>query len=277
MRASILERIAGILSVAGAIIGVIISIVGLVSVWRFKPVVEQELIGGVEIISQMLITTKEGLASVDEALRSVDETMALLESSAKTASDSLEDTSPLIRSIGDLFGKDFTGVVKDTQKSLASAETGAKLIDDTLGLIGGIPFIGARYAPDTPLNTSIREISKSLNGLPESFTDMQEGLEQAADNLELIQEDIADLGGKITGVKGNLSEAHDVIGQYKTALVDLNDRIAVFKKRLPGIINGAAFCLSVILLWVLLTQTGFLLQNLKLFRKEALIRPENKP
>lgn len=277
MRASILERIAGILSVAGAIIGVIISIVGLVSVWRFKTVVEQELIGGVEIISQMLITTKEGLASVDEALRSVDETMALLESSAKTASDSLEDTSPLIRSIGDLFGKDFTGVVKDTQKSLASAETGAKLIDDTLGLIGGIPFIGARYAPDTPLNTSIREISKSLNGLPESFTDMQEGLEQAADNLELIQEDIADLGGKITGVKGNLSEAHDVIGQYKTALVDLNDRIAVFKKRLPGIINGAAFCLSVILLWVLLTQTGFLLQNLKLFRKEALIRPENKP
>jgi methyl-accepting chemotaxis protein len=277
MKASILERIAGILSLVGAVIGVIISIAGLISVWRYKPVVEQGLIEGVEIISQTLITTKEGLAGVDEALRSVDETMALLENSAKTAADSLEDTSPLIRSIGDLFGKDFTGVVKDTQKSLASAETGAKLIDDTLGFIGGIPFVGARYAPDTPLNTSIREISKSLNGLPETFTDMQEGLDQAADNLELIQEDIADLGGKIAGVKGDLSEAHGVISQYKTTLIDLNNRIAVFKERLPGIINGAAFCLSVILLWVLLTQAGFLLQNLKLFRKEAAIRSENKP
>jgi methyl-accepting chemotaxis protein len=277
MKASILERIAGILSIIGAVIGVIISIVGLFSVWRYKPVVEQGLIEGVEIISQTLITTKEGLAGVDEALRSVDETMALLENSAKTAADSLEDTSPLIRSIGDLFGKDFTGVVKDTQKSLASAETGAKLIDDTLGFIGGIPFVGARYAPDTPLNTSIHEISKSLNGLPETFTDMQEGLDQAADNLELIQEDVADLGGKIAGVKDDLSEAHGVISQYKTTLVDLNNRIAVFKERLPGIINGAAFFLSVILLWVLLTQSGFLLQNLKLFRREAAIGSENKP
>ena len=60
----ILRRMVGILFVIAAVAGIIFSLIGLVEIWRYRPVVTKTVIDNLALVDQALGTTQEVLPPV---------------------------------------------------------------------------------------------------------------------------------------------------------------------------------------------------------------------
>ena len=100
---------------------------------------------------------------------------------------SMDDSGGLIRSTADLVGVEMVGFVNNTQTSLTSVQSSARVVDDFLGLLSSLPLIGARYKPDVPLEDSIALVKTSMDPLPDSLLKIRRDLDVSAANVATLK------------------------------------------------------------------------------------------
>jgi uncharacterized protein YoxC len=260
------KRLAGTALLAGAVIGILLSAAGLGFVWIGAPWVETKLSGLLNLTGRTLDTTQTGLAVISNSLDQSQKTVQLMGATASDISASIDQTVPMVQSTANLAGKDMTGIIKSTQNSLASAQTSARLVDDTLNLITSLPLIGQRYSPNASLSDSIGQISKSLDGLPGSLADLQQNMNASADNLQTIREKVQNLSADIHGMDTSLGEAKLVVQSYQAQVTELQTDLGKARQSLPAAIITAKIVGSLFFIWLALAQLGLALQGVGMLR-----------
>jgi len=266
---TLLPRASGILLIFAALLGVILSIVGLVAVWRTEGQVVAALQDGADLSLRTADATAEMLQVADVTFSQLDSSLVQMELLAQHLDTALDTTSDIAQSVGDLAGDDFITVVRDTQRSLGTVQASAKLIDDTLRLITAIPFLGTRYQPDVPLQTSVAEVSHSLDKIPATLRQVQVGMNSTVDASKSLQSDVQALSANVTEIRTNLNRAQTVIGQYQTIVAEL--QTAAQRARSRAVLWGSRFAwaISAFLIWLLVSQLGVLLNGAALLRVAA--------
>lgn len=261
-------RLAGSAFILGAVFGLLLTIGGLFYLWRGKTVTVGQASRMADLASRSLHTTADNLVIVDESLSKAQDNLLAIQTSTVDLASTIEQTGPAMDSMANLMGNDLPAVVNNTRKSLASAQNGAKLVDDTLRIISAIPLVGGRYKPDVPLQQSVQEVSDSLKDLPASFQKVQQSIVTTNGNLKTIQSGVNQMSSQLDQFGSNLVVARSAVQRDQSIVKEMIVQVDTLKNVLPGFFRAFYFLATTILIWLVLVQASLFMHGLELLGKE---------
>jgi hypothetical protein len=261
-----LRRIVGILLVIAAAAGIIFSIVGLIGIWRYRPVVTQTLLDNLALGDQALGTTQDILTIAGQVVQATTTDVASLQATTRAVSLAIHDTNPMLDSLASLTQKDLPAAVRATQTSLASAQSSALLIDNVLTALTSIPFSPVTYKPSVPLHTALAQVSTSLDSLLPSLAAINTSLADGQTNLGAMDVELTKISVTTQGVSSTLASAQTVIDQYKATTSQLKANVETAQRQAPAWLQAIAWIMSFVLGWLLIAQLGLGMQGFDLVR-----------
>lgn len=263
----ILRKIVGVLLIIAAAAGIIFSLVGLVEVWRYQPIVTKTVTDNLALVDQSLNTTQDVLTIVGQMVQTTTIDVSSLQATTKALSLTIHGTNPMLDSLISLTGKDFPAAVRATQTSLASAQGSALIIDNVLAALTSIPFLPvAAYKPEVPLHTALAQVSTSLDILIPSLATINTSLMDGKTNLSTVESELTAISETTPGINDSLTNAQSVIDQYKAVTAELKTNVEAVQLGAQNWIKAIAWILSFVIVWVLIAQLGLGLQGIDLVR-----------
>ena len=263
-------KIIGITVIIAAIAGLVICIGGTVAVWMAREPLATGLTNTFELLSTTLKATSDGLTVADQSLSQATNTVTALENTIRTMGKAIQDSVPLVDSLSILMGKDLPDAILATQSALTSAQSSAKSVESTLTLLTAFPLLPIDpYQPKVPLTDALGEVSTSLDPIPQSFAAMEDSLKTSQGNLTMLSAQVAVIANNVGELKTNLADAQKVLTQYQTVLATLGQQIDAALASLPRLMNIMAWLLTVIFVWLGLTQVGLLYQGFEMVGAEG--------
>lgn len=266
----LLSRLTGILLVLAAIAGLLIAITSLISIWQFRPAIITTLQSNLDLLDDTLVTTSEGLLITQESLIGAKASLQAMQSTLQTTSKTMQSTEPLISSLSDLAAQDLPAVVRDAQVSLDTAAESAQVIDTVLRALSFLP--GINYNPNTPLATSLDNLSTNMDNLPETFIVMETNLEDTSNNLKTIQVDLLLMIDALRQIETSLADSETVITNYLDSVTQVQNKIETLSTSTPRLINTISLGGSIFMIWLAVAQLSLLTQGWQL-----LSTPEKQP
>jgi chromosome segregation ATPase len=261
-------RVVGILIIFASFIGMVLGAGGMILLWRAEPTAATAIIRNIDLVDRSLIATSTMLTVAGETLEQVDTNIVTIQESVSDAGDTMSATSAATGSVANMIGNDFTNVIIESQRSLISVQNSAKIIDSTLSIISYVPGLGSGYNRNLPLEGSIREVSESLAGVPESLAEVQSGLNETARNFELLQGDLNRLSVTIGEIETSLKGAEGVMEEYQEIVAESQDALQQLRNEVPSYVRMFILGSTVFLIWFLLAQLALLTQGIELLRRD---------
>lgn len=272
---STITRLLGTMLIVAAIIGMVFSAAGIVALWRVHARALDALLDVTDIVQATLQATSDGLRVADASLARAADSVAALEVATDSVATTLDETVPLTRGASELVGDELPASIDAMQASLGAAESGARVMDDTLAILSSIPFYpGEPYDPETSLGDGLAATAESMDGVKRSLVDMQASLDQVGDNLGAMEKTVQELAAAVGGIEQPMGDARAVVGQYEDVVDALVVQVATLAAALPRWIDLIAWFLSGVLVWLGFTQVGLLLQGLEWTRGTHDPRPK---
>jgi hypothetical protein len=263
-----LVRIIGIALIVAAIAGLIFSVVGIIVVARTAEQVETALMQQLELVDGALTATGQGLAVAEASLAQATRAAASLEGIVGGVGQAVEGTAPMVDSVAVLLGEQLPATFETTQRTLSSLATTAQTIDDFLALVTSIPFLGLeRYEPEQPLAQGVIDVAASLDGIPQSLGEAQQGLNTASGSLQELQADVGTMGDSIAEIATSLENAQTVLVQYQGIIADLDVMVTSAQAGLPQWLHWLRLGLSLLLVWLGIAQIGLMTQGWELISR----------
>jgi hypothetical protein len=268
---------AGIALMVAGVTGLIFSIVGLVVLGQLQRSIETSVTENLGLIGDALAATSEGLALAESSLTQATSTIEALADTAAGTGEAMSGTVSTVDAVAEFLGEQLPATVRTTQSTLMSAATSARLVDDVLALITGIPFLGtAPYDPEVPLHQGLEEIAASLDGIPDSLDTVQEGLVAASGDLQGVGGDLQLMASNIGQIATSVESAQSVLVQYQDVVAGLQDLVASVQEALPEWLLWLRLGLSLVLVWLGIAQIGLLMQGWELIGRSQEDRCGNK-
>jgi len=267
-----LRKLIGFVFILAAAAGIIFSILGLIQVWRLRPIVTQTVSYNLNLFDETLATTQQGLTIVSQVVQTTTVDVASLQTTTHALAQTIHDTSPMLDSLTSLTGKDFPAAVSATQTSLASAQGSALLIDNVLSALTSIPFSPvAAYQPAVPLHTALAQVSASLDALTPSFAAINTSLADGKTNLSVVETELNNISDTTKGISDTLGSAQTVIAQYQGVTAQLKQSVEATQLVAPAWVTTVAWVLTFVLAWLLIAQLALAAQGLDMLggRREA--------
>ena len=265
-----IRRPLGYFFIAAAVVGFILCIAGLFEIWRYRPIVTQSVVDTLALFDQALIATQDGLTIVEQMVKTSTVDITSLQATILALAQTLQDTNPMLDSLTRLTSKDFPAAIQATQTSLASAQSSALLIDNTLGALTSIPFLPLSvYKPAVPLNIALADISTSLDPLAPALATIASSLADGKTNLAEVETELKRIAATTQEIGSELSSSQAVIDQYQTVTAQLVERVQSAQLAAAGWITTAAWILSLGLAWLMIAQLGLCAQGYDMLQDRA--------
>lgn len=261
----LLARFLGLLLTVTALAGMGISIFGILRLWQTETEWKAQAQDVLTLLDATLQTTSDGLETASTALEQADSALTSLAEAVHTASNSLDDTLPLIDTLSEITARDLPQAISRSQQAIQSAQVSARIIDSTLSTLASIPLIGLRgYDTSRPLSGALAELSRSLDPVSASLRAIEPSLSQSKTSLAAIGADADEIHADLMEIRGSLQQARDVMAEYSRTVTALHTRVQTAQTELPAALDRLAWFLTVLLAWLGFTQIGLLLQGLQL-------------
>jgi methyl-accepting chemotaxis protein len=258
------RKIIGITFITAAIIGLILSVGGIVLVWVVRVPLTDNLLNTVDLIGTTLEATNTGLATVDETLSKTISNISTLEITIQTASSAVDDSVPMVETISDLLTTNFPDAIEATQTGLITLQDAARSIESTLELITNIPFLPIeRYAPEKSFTDSVEDISTSLEPISQSLLDMEGSLTTTKTNMVTIASQLRTISQNIGDLKSSLSDIQLVLEEYRDVIATAQEKVDLIHENMGLFINVTAWIFTIIFVWLGIAQLGLLTQGLE--------------
>lgn len=246
------------LSVAGAA-GLVFCIAGLVILPRLERQVEAFASDQIDTLDRALSATLDGLLTAENALEQASEAVDGLDGIMTDVGQAINGTAPVLDVAAELLGEQLPTTIQATQETLTSVATSAQLVDDILGVISAIPLLGTEaYNPETSLNQGVRNVSSSLDGIPDLLLTAGEGLSAGSESLQDVEEGFAAMGQSIRETMASLESSQVVLEDYQEIVSDLQDTLSSVQDSLPRWLQALRWGFTLALIWLGMAQIGLM-------------------
>jgi len=261
----ILALSAGIALIIAGIAGLVFSIGGLVVLPRLERQVDAVAAEQLEVLDRALAATLDGLITAETSLEQAVEAVDALEGVMVDVGLAINDTAPILDVAAELLGEQLPATINATQETLTSVATSAQLVDDILGVISVIPFLGTdRYNPDVSLHQGFQDVSDGLDGIPELLLTAGEGLSAGTESLQDVEKGFAAMGQSIGATTTSLESAQTVLNDYQQIVTDLHATLLSVSDSLPGWLRALRWGLTLALIWLGVAQIALITQGWEL-------------
>lgn len=260
------RKLIGLLLIIASILGLVISIAGIVTIWRVEANIGTALQSSVDLLVGTLETTGQGLSVTQDALKASVQTISAMADTVQTIATTVQSSTPMVDQISVMMDKDLPDAISAAETSLRSAQQSAAVIDSLLSTLSGLPLIGSslKYDPQTPLSESLGEVADSLQDLPDSLTKMHASLQSTTSNLETFHTDLTTTSLAIRDIETSVANYGSVIGAYQGSIAQLKAGMDALKNSLPQYVHIGVLALTAFLVWLAIDQLGLITQGWEL-------------
>lgn len=265
--AASLPRLLGFTLIGTGILGIVLSLAGLVAVAVAGSAAEAALLRELATLDRTLVITSEGLGVTEAALG---DAQALIEGIGTTvgqATTAITTTQPALSSLEQLTGSSLPQTIGSTRQALDSAQQTARIVD---GVLGTLAIFGVDYNPEVPLNVAIERVSTSLADVPAELEEVSRGIGTANEQVSAVADDLGDVAANLDALSLQIGEATGVIQDYQALAGDLRAELSAVKEAAPRWILGARIGMTLLLIWMGLAQIGLITQGAERLRREGM-------
>lgn len=266
-------RAIGILLISAAILGWLLSLSSLAATWIIRPKLTEAVVSQVDMLTLTLEVTTKGLSVSQESLAAIVASLDTLQGTVQKTAGVVDGATPFIDSLADISAENLPKAIDGLRTSMETAQQGAKVIDDALRKVTSLPLIGdwlsnQGYNPTTPLDQGLNQVAEGINQLDDTFQGITDNLTNTRNSLQGVKDGINAMADDIGEVKNNLQETQDTLAAYQETTQSALDFLNRWSGRFPQLITFAAVFLSIVLVWIAVTQVGLFLQGRSYFSKE---------
>ena len=280
---NVMRRILGVLVMLAGILGLALSLAGLVLVWVAKPTVALYATTTIDTLNASIVTSENVMEITREALGATIDSVDALSAMLGTTAATLEDTKPVLDGIDTILATTLPSTLEHTTDSLYTAQEAARVLERTIQsldtfrfLLSAVPLVGdvvelpdEPYNPEKPMADSLGQLASNLEGLPDTFVTMSADLSATDDKLVAIQENLVTMLESVGLISSSLGEYQEMLVQSKSSLDNLASILTNLQNNLPTILNGVAIVLSLFFAWLLAAQVVILSQGWELYQGTA--------
>ena len=231
-----MRRILGVLVMLAGLLGLVLSLAGLVMVWVAKPTVDVYASTTIDTLNESVVTSQNVMEITRQALGATIDSVDALSAMLGTTAATVEDTKPVLDQVDTIMATTLPSTLEATTDSLYTAQEAARVLESTIQsldafrfLLSAMPLLGGlveqtgeAYNPEKPLADSLGELASSLEGLPDTFVEMSANLSATDDNLVAIQGNLVTMSDSVGLISSSLSEYEKMIVQSKSSMDDLS-------------------------------------------------------
>ncbi|RRR72278.1 MAG: hypothetical protein EI684_10295 [Candidatus Viridilinea halotolerans] len=246
-----LARLIGIILLATAALGLLLSGVGLWATWSWGRQAEMLILRELVLLDETLSASNEGLDVAKVALDDTNATLHTLSQTFVAVSRTVTETRPIMQTLATVTSQDLPQTINATRQTLASAQETAQMVD---GVLGALSIFGVRYNPDQTLGVAIGEVSRSLASLPGSLNEVAQGLQQANRNLATVANDLNSVNTGLQSIAFSVDELTAVVARYQLVVNALQAEVGALQADLPIGFMRIRWALSLLMIWLALAQ-----------------------
>jgi methyl-accepting chemotaxis protein len=265
------NRLTSIVLMIGAIFGLILSLYGLYALWTIKPAITSGISELVDLADRTLDATENMLQVMDTSLDQAVVDLSLMRQILVDSGQTIGQSTSTIDDTAKLMGESLPQIIVETQDALIGTQTTAGLIDDMLSTLSNIPLIGpslgSRYRPEVPLRDSIAQVNRSLDALPDSFVKIQRDMNTASAGMSTMKGELEALSRQVADIEQSIQAAQKEVKAYQLILADVRDRLESLNQRVPLLVDTVYLAVTIVLIWLGISQLGVLLQSAELFTR----------
>jgi uncharacterized phage infection (PIP) family protein YhgE len=258
----LIKRILGICLMIFSVLGLVISLSGLVAVFVLGNQAAQSAHDALTPTLDALETTSQSLDVVHSALGEARDAFGTMQTVMQSTDDGLQNTEALIGSLSNALTGDLRRAIANSQRALTAGAEGAAVIEEVLygfNVISGLT--GVTYDPEMSLTDSFGLISESLDTVPETLEEVDENLTAIEENLGGVQTGVADLTDTLDESEEILVAAQTSVEDYNNLVRELHHSIGSLQQNLSNWIRMATYALYFLLAWLAISQVGLLWQG----------------
>jgi uncharacterized coiled-coil protein SlyX len=280
---NVIRRILGVLVMLAGILGLVLSLAGLIVVWVAKPAVSSYARTTIETLNESVVTSQNVMEITRQALGGTIDSVDALSAMLSTTAAAVEDTQPVLDEFDIMLAKTLPSTLEATTDALYTAQEAARVLESTIQQLDAFRFLlsatplvgdlvppsGEAYNPEKPMADSLGELASNLGGLPDTFVGMSANLSTTDDKLAAVQENLVTMSESVGLISSSLSEYEKMITQSKSSMDNLTSILTSIQNNLPTILNAAAIVLTLLFLWLLAAQVVILSQGWELYQGTA--------
>jgi uncharacterized protein YoxC len=262
-----IRRITGTLLILIGMLGIALSALGVLYVWRAVEDVQEVAHDSLALASD---TLEDIDRSLDVASSTLDGTVTAMDGLYTTTlqvSETLSGTQITVDEIADLTEEDLPQSIESSLIALDAVVETAAIIDQ---LLASLQLLGiANYEPAIPLDEAIAEAGVGLEPVPDSLRVIGAGLQQTNASLEDVQDGIDLMGDQLVGIRQNIVEAEDVLDGHRSTTKDLQSRLKRVDQTIDRPIQLLAWGATLLLVWIALSQLATLRWGASLWQRQG--------
>jgi methyl-accepting chemotaxis protein len=258
------KRIIGLILLILSVIFFLVSLAGLIGIWVYNQPLTERALTTIETTSDDLegaaLAIELSKAELISARAQIDLLQAILETLGVNAAEDLNRLADIVGKVEDTL----TPVLDSFASGISTLRDSLLAIKDTLERINELPLVNIQVP-------GIEAIEEGANQLENLQNQIEEGGGKIEQLSQTTQNTVDSLSTGFAELETSIEILLETLNVYEEKIESTQEQLQYLESNLPTWIDLASITLTVILVWLGISQVGVFILAWSLFKEQDLI------
>ena len=265
-----IKRILAVVVMIFSVLVLLLSLTGIAGTWIVRNRLNTDLVVIVTATEARVSTTKQGLDRLEAVLAQARSQITTVEQDVQAFGADLEQNRPLLAAISDKLGLNLAPLLDSAREIMTTVRETVVAVDSAIEAINAIPFVSV----PVPELESVKKLSQDVDNFRTEVQNLRTAIEQR--RSEIIGGAISFVTTPTSQLGSALDEMQAAISDYSQQLSGVQEELAAFKSAIRRWLTWTAVISTLILLWLVFSQSVLLVLGWRAFSNQTLLPGERR-
>ena len=265
-----IKRILAVVVMIFSVLVLLLSLTGIAGTWIVRNRLNTDLVDIVTAAEARVSATKQGLDRLEAVLAQARSHITTVEQDVQAFGADLEQNRPLLAAISDKLGLNLAPLLDSAREIMTTVRETVVAVDSAIEAINAIPFVSV----PVPELESVKKLSQDVDNFRTEVQNLRTAIEQR--RSEIIGGAISFVTTPTSQLGSALDEMQAAISDYSQQLSGVQEELAAFKSAIRRWLTWTAVISTLILLWLVFSQSVLLVLGWRAFSNRTLLPGERR-
>ncbi len=262
-----LTRIGGLVIIILSVLVMVLTISGVVGVWAVNEPLTTTILDILKPLEEALSFAADLLERIGGLVERARGVVDTIDAMAEALGANIEENRLILNLISKALGDELEPVLETVGEVVDTVNTAATTLDNAVKVVKALPFpyLDQYQAEITRLEEASAEVLELTASLQDLETRVDERRSETAEDIVSV------VTTRTSKMHAILDEVQADVDYYDAQVSDLQERVALLKARIPLWIDLAAIVITVLLLWLALSQVSVFIHGWSFFTGQDLL------